>query len=60
MTVEQVKAAKSLRDYEGRYGATSGPWTTDAFIDAAYRSLLPPPPAATTRRAAPAAGGGRK
>jgi cyclase len=39
MTLEQVKAAKLLRDYEGRYGATQGFWTTDAFLDAAYRSL---------------------
>jgi glyoxylase-like metal-dependent hydrolase (beta-lactamase superfamily II) len=42
MTLEQVKAAKLLRDYEGRYGATSGFWTTDAFIEAAYRSLTQP------------------
>jgi cyclase len=39
MTVEQVKAAGLLRDYEGRYGATQGQWTTDRFIEAAYRSL---------------------
>jgi glyoxylase-like metal-dependent hydrolase (beta-lactamase superfamily II) len=39
MTLEQVKAARLLRDYEGRYGASQGYWTTDAFIDAAYRSL---------------------
>jgi cyclase len=41
-TLEQVKAAKVVRDYEGRYGATQGFWTTDAFIEAAYRSLKPP------------------
>jgi hypothetical protein len=28
-----------LRDYEGRYGATQGAWTTDKFLEAAYRSL---------------------
>jgi cyclase len=39
MTLEQVKAAKLLRDYEGRYGATQGFWTTDAFLEAAYKSL---------------------
>jgi glyoxylase-like metal-dependent hydrolase (beta-lactamase superfamily II) len=39
MTLEQVKAAGLLRDYEGRYGATQGPWTTDQFLEAAYRSL---------------------
>jgi glyoxylase-like metal-dependent hydrolase (beta-lactamase superfamily II) len=41
MTLEQVKAAKLARDYEGRYGATQGFWTTDAFVEAAYRSLSP-------------------
>ncbi len=39
LTLEQVKAAGLVRDYEGRYGATQGFWTTDAFIEAAYRSL---------------------
>jgi glyoxylase-like metal-dependent hydrolase (beta-lactamase superfamily II) len=38
-TLEQVKAAGLLRDYEGRYGATQGAWTTDKFLEAAYRSL---------------------
>src|SRR5215510_15138135 len=39
MTLEQVKAARLVRDYEGRYGAAQGPWTTDQFIEAAYKSL---------------------
>jgi cyclase len=39
LTLEQVKAARLVRDYEGRYGATTGFWTTDAFVEAAYRSL---------------------
>jgi hypothetical protein len=39
MTLQQVKAARLARDYEGRYGATQGAWTTDAFIEAAYRTL---------------------
>jgi cyclase len=39
MTLEQVKAARLVRDYEGRFGATTGFWTTDNFIEAAYRSL---------------------
>lgn len=39
LTLEQVKAARLVRDYEGRYGATQGAWTTDAFVEAAYRSL---------------------
>lgn len=39
MTLEQVKAARPTSDYDPRYGATSGFWTTDAFIEAVYRSL---------------------
>jgi cyclase len=46
MTLEQVKAARLVRDYEGRYGATQGFWTTDAFIEAAYKSLSAAKPAA--------------
>ena len=38
-TVEQVKAAKLTRDYDGRFGATTGPWTTDMFVDAVYKTL---------------------
>jgi cyclase len=65
MTLEQVKTAKLLRDYEGRYGATSGFWTTDAFVEAAYKSLAQPARTSTASKpapaAAPAAGrGGRK
>jgi cyclase len=40
-TLEQVKAARLTRDYDGRYGATSGPWTTDMFVDAVYKTLSP-------------------
>lgn len=39
MTLDQVKAAKPTADYEPRYGATSGPWTTDMFIEAVYTTL---------------------
>jgi glyoxylase-like metal-dependent hydrolase (beta-lactamase superfamily II) len=39
MTVDQVKAAKLSLDYDARYGASTGPWTTEMFIDAVYRSL---------------------
>jgi cyclase len=39
MTLDQVKAARPTRDYDARYGKQSGPWTTDLFIEAAYRSL---------------------
>ena len=39
MTLDQVKAARLTRDYDSRYGATTGPWTTDRFVEAVYRSL---------------------
>ena len=39
MTLEQVKAAKPTRDYDPVYGHNTGSWTTDMFIEAAYRSL---------------------
>ena len=41
MTLEQVKAAKPTADYDPRYGATTGPWTTDMFVEAVYHSLAP-------------------
>ena len=39
MTLDLVKAAKPTRDYDPRYGATTGFWTTDMFIEAVYKSL---------------------
>lgn len=39
MTLAQVKAARPTRDYDGRYGAASGPWTTEMFIEAVYRDV---------------------
>lgn len=38
-TLDQVKAARVTADYDDRYGATSGPWTTDMFVEAVYASL---------------------
>ena len=46
MSLEQVKAAKPTADYDGRYGATTGPWTTDMFIEAMYKTV---PRAGSTR-----------
>jgi len=46
MTLEQVKAAKPTRDYDPRYGATSGIWTTDMFVEAVFKSLTAKPQAA--------------
>ena len=42
MTLEQVEASHPVLEYEGRYGASSGVWTTDAFVEAVYRSLSQP------------------
>jgi hypothetical protein len=39
MTLEQVKAARPTLDFDGRYGSTTGPWTTEMFIEAVYRTL---------------------
>jgi glyoxylase-like metal-dependent hydrolase (beta-lactamase superfamily II) len=39
MTLEQVKAAQPTRDYDPRYGSTTGLWTTDKFVTAVYKSL---------------------
>ena len=39
MTLAQVKAARPTRDYDARYGKTTGPWTTDMFVEAAYNTL---------------------
>jgi len=39
MTLDQVKAAKPTRDYDPIYGSNTGNWTTDMFIEAAYKSL---------------------
>ena len=39
MTLEQVKAARPTMDFDGRYGSTTGPWTTAMFVEAVYKSL---------------------
>jgi glyoxylase-like metal-dependent hydrolase (beta-lactamase superfamily II) len=39
MTLAQVKAARPTMDFDGRYGSTTGPWTTDMFVEAVYQSL---------------------
>jgi glyoxylase-like metal-dependent hydrolase (beta-lactamase superfamily II) len=39
MTLAQVKAARPTLDYDTEYGAERGPWTTDMFVEAVYRSL---------------------
>jgi glyoxylase-like metal-dependent hydrolase (beta-lactamase superfamily II) len=39
MTLGQVQASKPTRDYDPRWGAVTGPWTTDMFVEAVYQSL---------------------
>ena len=38
-SLDQVKAARLTADYDTRFGATTGPWTTDMFVEAVYLSL---------------------
>jgi glyoxylase-like metal-dependent hydrolase (beta-lactamase superfamily II) len=38
-TLEQVKASNPSGDYDTEYGSTTGPWTTDSFIEGVYKSL---------------------
>ena len=47
LTLEQVKAARPTLDYDGRYGADTGPWTTAMFIEAIYKDLGGQVPAVT-------------
>src|SRR5438034_1193113 len=39
-TLQEIKAAKPTMDYDPRYGKTTGPSTTDMFIEAVYQSLI--------------------
>jgi cyclase len=38
-TLQQVKAARLTADYDPRFGAVTGPWTTDMFVEAVYTDL---------------------
>jgi glyoxylase-like metal-dependent hydrolase (beta-lactamase superfamily II) len=47
-TLEQIKAAVPAKAWEPEFGATSGSWTTNDFVEAVYKSLTnekPQPPA---------------
>lgn len=48
-TLDQVKASGLLKDFEGRYGAAQGFWTTNGFIEAVYASTKPAAPVAPAR-----------
>src|ERR1700733_13119506 len=39
LTLEQIQAASPARGYIRRYGSDTGPWTTNNFIEAIYRSM---------------------
>jgi cyclase len=39
MTLQQIQAARPSLDFDGRYGSTTGAWTTNMFIEAVYQSL---------------------
>lgn len=39
MTLDQIKAAAPAKAWEPQFGAKSGQWTTNDFVEAIYRSL---------------------
>jgi glyoxylase-like metal-dependent hydrolase (beta-lactamase superfamily II) len=43
LTLEQIQAAAPAKAYAPQYGAASGPWTTNDFVEAVYQSLMNPP-----------------
>jgi cyclase len=38
-TLAEVKAARPTLDYDGRYGSTTGEWTTEKFVEAVFINL---------------------
>ena len=49
-TLAQVQAARLTADYDTRYGANTGDWTTAKFVEAVYRTLKPAAPPAPGAR----------
>lgn len=39
LTLEEVQQARPTRDYDARWGAETGFWTTEAFVAAVYQNL---------------------
>ena len=39
MTLQQIKAARPALEYDGIYGATTGNWTTDRFLEVIFTSV---------------------
>lgn len=46
-SLQEVKAANPTLGYRSQYGADSGPWTTDMFVETAYAELAAKKTAAT-------------
>jgi len=42
-TLQQIQAARLTADYDTRFGANTGPWTTSTFVEAVYNSLRQQP-----------------
>jgi cyclase len=42
-TLAQVKALHPTLDYDGIYGSTTGPWTTEMFIEEVYKEVTATP-----------------
>ena len=42
-SLDQIKASRLTADYDTRFGATTGAWTTDMFVEAVYNSLKQAP-----------------
>jgi len=40
LTLEQIKKADPTQGYRARWGSDTGPWTTDKFVEAVYKSLI--------------------
>ena len=38
-TLDQIKEASPAKPYENQYGSKTGAWTTNAFVEAIYKSL---------------------
>jgi len=49
MTLDAIKGARPTLDFDPRYGAASGSWTTSMFVDAVYRNLTMAPRAGEGR-----------
>jgi glyoxylase-like metal-dependent hydrolase (beta-lactamase superfamily II) len=47
LTLDQVKERKPTLDFDGRYGADAGSWTTAMFIETIYKEMVAQHPPAT-------------